>query len=616
MPVSPSPRLRQALRNFPRFRTVFLVPLSLIIYILVFRRSSSAPFTTSTSSSITSTTSPSHLLFGISSSARTWPRRRNYLRAWWRPGITRGLVFLDSLLPTSPDDDRSLPSLRLSANTSRFPYSFNGGQRSAIRGARVAKEIFDAFDGKFEYGDVRWIVIGDDDTVFFLENLAGTLAKYDWEELYYVGSLSESAEQNGIHSFDMAFGGGGFAISYPLAKILSRVMDSCLMRYGHLFGSDARVFACLAELGVGLTREPGFHQYTNLHLVPLAGTEYFDFQKPPFTPTRRATLCPAAPQAPLASFPHHRLQSQQPPATLFNPYWASHLPPSSSMQTSCRPLLSLPTMQPPAASLLPAKPSAAALHLPSTAAPYQTLFSPWLPTLLFRLIIQRAARQILFLHLQVDLRGDLFGFLSTHPLQPLVSLHHIDFVNPLFPGKNHSESLIHISKATNIDPERILQQTVCYDRNNFRTVSVSWGFSVQVFEGNKLLTDLLASQKTFRPWKRGRNSTSGIYMFNTREFPRDPCKRPAIFFLERLFPSMNSIVSIYGRDVSGNCPGIPISTRRLQQITVNSEKYYLKIGKVRRRHCCDVVDSFDDNTVMNINIRKCEDGELIAMQRQ
>jgi hypothetical protein len=27
-----------------------------------------------------------------------------------------------------------------------------------------------------------------------------------------------------------------------------------------LYGSDARVFSCLAELGVGLTHEPGFHQ--------------------------------------------------------------------------------------------------------------------------------------------------------------------------------------------------------------------------------------------------------------------------------------------------------------------------------------------------------------------
>lgn len=61
----------------------------------------------------------------------------------------------------------------------------------------------------------------------------------------------------------MAFGGGGFAISAPLARVLARVLDSCLDRYPHLYGSDARIFACLSELGVGLTPEPGFHQVLN-----------------------------------------------------------------------------------------------------------------------------------------------------------------------------------------------------------------------------------------------------------------------------------------------------------------------------------------------------------------
>lgn len=314
-------------------------------------------------------------------------------------------------------------------------------------------------------------MLGDDDTVFFLENLAGTLAKYDWEQWYYVGSLSESAEQNAKHFFDMAFGGGGFAISYPLAKVLSKVMDSCLMRYGHLFGSDARVFACLAELGVGLTREPGFHQ--------------------------------------------------------------------------------------------------------------------------------------------VDLRGDLFGLLSAHPLPSLISLHHLDSVDPLFPGKNHSEALRHLMEAVNIDPERILQQTVCYDRKELRTISVSWGFSVQVFEGNVLLTDLLAAPKTFRPWKRGRTATS-VYMFNTKELPKDPCKRPAIFFLESLYSSVSRTESNYSRHMSANCPGNAVSAKALQQITVSSEKYHLGIRKAFRRHCCDVLDSSHE-AVMNINIRKCKDGELIAM---
>jgi hypothetical protein len=60
----------------------------------------------------------------------------------------------------------------------------------------------------------------------------------------------------------MAYGGGGIAVSWPLAARLARVLDSCLLRYPHLYGSDARIHACLAELGVELTHEPGFHQVT------------------------------------------------------------------------------------------------------------------------------------------------------------------------------------------------------------------------------------------------------------------------------------------------------------------------------------------------------------------
>lgn len=145
--------------------------------------------------------------------------------------------------------------MRVSEDTSRFPYSFPGGFRSAIRVARILKEVVG-----LDLPDVRWIVLGDDDTVFFAENVAGTLGKYDWERWFYVGANSESLVQNSKNSFDMAFGGGGFAISYPLARVLAGVLDSCLVSYAFLYGSDARVHACLAELGVGLTRELGFHQ--------------------------------------------------------------------------------------------------------------------------------------------------------------------------------------------------------------------------------------------------------------------------------------------------------------------------------------------------------------------
>lgn len=89
------------------------------------------------------------------------------------------------------------------------------------------------------------------------------LSKYDHEKLFYIGSISESLEQNLKMSFGIAYGGGGFAISATLARALSKVLDSCLMRYPHLYGSDHRISSCITELGVHLTLESGFHQVTS-----------------------------------------------------------------------------------------------------------------------------------------------------------------------------------------------------------------------------------------------------------------------------------------------------------------------------------------------------------------
>jgi hypothetical protein len=82
--------------------------------------------------------------------------------------------------------------------------------------------------------DVDWFVMGDDDTIFFTENLVRVLSNYDPTKMYYIGSQSESHPQNTDFSYNMAYGGGGFAISYPLALALSKFQDSCLHRYGFL----------------------------------------------------------------------------------------------------------------------------------------------------------------------------------------------------------------------------------------------------------------------------------------------------------------------------------------------------------------------------------------------
>lgn len=108
--------------------------------------------------------------------------------------------------------------------------------------------------------DVRWYVMADDDTVLFVDNLVEVLGKYNHSKYYYIGSNSECVKSNADFSFDMAFGGAGYALSYPLVEALAAKLDGCIERYPYLYVSDFMLHSCLADLGVPLTREKGFHQ--------------------------------------------------------------------------------------------------------------------------------------------------------------------------------------------------------------------------------------------------------------------------------------------------------------------------------------------------------------------
>ncbi|KAK6919398.1 Protein of unknown function DUF604 [Dillenia turbinata] len=409
-----------------------------------------------------------NVVFSIASSSSSLSSRIPFISLWYNPNTTRAFLFLDRIPPNqNPPNPPSLPPILVFGDTSAFPYTFKGGLKSAIRVARIVKEIVG-----LNLENVKWFVFGDDDTVFFKENLVRVLGKYDWERWYYVGSNSENYEQNVEYSFDMAFGGGGFAISYGLGLALARVFDDCLMRYGHLYGSDARVFSCLAELGVGLTHEPGFHQ--------------------------------------------------------------------------------------------------------------------------------------------VDMRGNLFGMLSAHPLSLLVSLHHVGSIDPIFPNKNRTEALRHLFEAVDVDSARILQQSVCYDHSNLLTISIAWGFAIEVYEGNLLLPDLLPLWRTFMPWRRNRY-VDPHYMFNVREYSKDPCERPALFFLESVISHNYGVWSNYTRHGVGNCQRSNIM-QNLELVKVFSPKLELDIVELKapRRQCCDVSSSAFEPMV--IGIRPCGAHELISMQ--
>ncbi|KAF2288650.1 hypothetical protein GH714_009963 [Hevea brasiliensis] len=235
-------------------------------------------------------------------------------------------------------------------DTSRFKYSCSYGSRSALHIARIVKESFE-----LGLDNVRWFVMGDDDTVFFVENLVMVLAKYDHNQMYYIGGNSESVEQDVIHSYTMAYGGGGFAISYPLAKELVRVWMGCIDRYTSFYGSDQRVQACMSEIGIPLTKELGFHQ--------------------------------------------------------------------------------------------------------------------------------------------VDIRGNPYGLLASHPLAPLVSLHHLDYVQSIFPGMTRIDSLKKLIVPYGMDPGRTLQHSFCYDLNRNWSVSISWAThtTVSVLEDGEATGDCFSN---------------------------------------------------------------------------------------------------------------------------
>lgn len=415
-----------------------------------------------------SPTNISHIAFGIAGSTRTWRNRGLYSDLWWKPGATRGFVFLDGK-PGGEIAGLFKIGHRISSDWRRFRHT--GGSDSAVRIARIVVDLYRA-----GLPDVRWFVMGDDDTVFFPENVAAVLAGYDHQKMVYVGGNSESVEQDVMHAYGMAFGGGGFAISYPLAAALAEEMDGCLERYHYFYGSDQRVWACAAEFGVDLSRESGFHQ--------------------------------------------------------------------------------------------------------------------------------------------IDIKGDPHGLLAAHPVAPIVSLHHLDYVSPLFRGKTQLESLAALMKAYDIDPSRTFQQCICYHRDHQWSISISWGYTVHLYPLILTPTDLKRPLLTFRTW---RSQSDGPFTFNTRPTDPNPCRQPIIFYLDKVRKeSGDQTVTIYRKSkakLGEKCDGNYTRATTVEKIIVLAPKMDPREWKqrTRRRHCCDIMkeNPTKKGKILNIRIRKCKNTERI-----
>lgn len=141
--------------------------------------------------------------------------------------------------------------------------------------------------------------------------------------------------------------------------------------------------------------------------------------------------------------------------------------------------------------------------------------------------------------------GNLFGLLAAHPVTPLVSLHHLDVVEPIFPNVTRVQALQRLKVPMNLDSAGLMQQSICYHKSNRWTVSVSWGFAVQIFRGVFSPREIEMPSRTFLNWYRRADYTA--YAFNTRPVSRNPCQKPFVFYMSkaRFDSSKNTTVSEY-----------------------------------------------------------------------
>ncbi|KAI5334610.1 hypothetical protein L3X38_024743 [Prunus dulcis] len=432
------------------------------------------PFQKSCPAANTSSPSPlpptnlNHIVVGIVGSMNTWKKKKAYTEAWWKPNVTRGYLFLDRApKPEFLPWPSSAPPFRVSEDITGFKVYPKIVRPDQVRIIRTILETFREGDK-----DVRWYVMADDDTILFVDNLVEVLAKYDHTKYYYIGSSSECIKSNFDFSFDMAFGGGGYALSYPLVATLATKLDECIERYPYLRVSDFMLHSCLADLGVALTQEKGFHQ--------------------------------------------------------------------------------------------------------------------------------------------IDLHGDISGLLSSHPQSPLLSLHHIDTIDPIFPSMSRSESINHLMRPAKVDPSRLLQQTICYHRPSNWSFSISWGYSAHIYENIIPRSILRRPLETFRPW---RNSIRPpFYMFNTRLTYNDPCQAPHLFSFDSIDENVkgNQTVTTYSRTAPRGLPPCSSSGNHSADFIT---KIHVTLPAIRLEatgiDCCDIAYAPDINTTQVI-YRACMEGEIIA----
>lgn len=212
---------------------------------------------------------------------------------------------------------------------------------------------------------------------------------------------------------------------------------------------------------------------------------------------------------------------------------------------------------------------------------------------------------------QYDVYGDLLGLLGAHPVTPLLSLHHIDVVEPVFPRTTRVKALQRLFQSVKQDSASIMQQSICYDKRRSWSISVSWGYVVQILRGVLSPRELEMPTRTFLNWYPRADYTA--YAFNTRPVTKHPCQKPFIFYMNtvRYDRSKRQIFGVYARDRSRHpsCRWKMESPDKIDSIVVLKRPDPLRWQRSPRRDCCRVLPSHKKST-MYLWVGSCRGGEI------
>lgn len=111
-----------------------------------------------------------------------------------------------------------------------------------------------------------------------------------------------------------------------------------------------------------------------------------------------------------------------------------------------------------------------------------------------------------------------------------MSIHHVEAVDPFYPGLSSLESLKLFTKAMRAGPRSFLQRSICYDHARHLTFSVSLGYVVQVLPNIVLPRELERSERTYSAWNG--ISQRNEFDFDARDPSKSICRKPILFFLK------------------------------------------------------------------------------------